>query len=103
MRPDEFELGVCWSCQTELSHDSVVLLDSQTAIQCCRECWGKIDVADRVQTALLFHDRTDAGLGIADATHAIVGVVETIIRHYIHQSRFSNGKSDGGQDWSGLN
>lgn len=100
MTDSESDLGLCWSCQIDLTLDLVVLLDSTMAIQCCRNCWEQIDAAERVKTALMFHDRTEVGLGIAEACSAVIGFFDAANRRDNHFRRFQNG---GGDDSWGMN
>lgn len=97
----ENDLGLCWSCQVDLTLDLVVLLDSTMAIQCCRNCWKQIPADRRVSIALMFHDRTDVGLGVGEACSAIIGFFEAASRRENHFRRFELG-DDEEQNW-GMN
>lgn len=76
--PDCDELGLCWSCQTELDPEIAVWLNNNLAIQCCRRCWGLIPEDRRIEIALNFHDRSPDGLGIRETTD--------LLRDLIHET-----------------
>ena len=78
-------LGHCWSCLEDLTEDSVVWIDDDHSSQCCRDCWKKISVPQRLEIALKFHDRTIHGLGVRETMDAIRDLISSSINGYFNR------------------
>lgn len=79
------DLGLCWACQDEFTEESAVWIDDQEAVQCCFSCWKKIDPAERVKIALLFHDRTPEGLGVRETMDSVRDLIADAIHGYFER------------------
>lgn len=66
---------LCWSCQQPFGDDRV-WLDRHTVIPVCRECWGQIPSAARVDLAMRLMDRGQDGRAISDA----LGLLQQALR-----------------------
>lgn len=68
---DDDVLGLCWSCQIALDDKTAVWIDNHYAIQCCKACWEKVPVAQRLEIAMKFHDRSVNGFGIQETLQMV--------------------------------
>lgn len=69
----------CWACQKPVANlNRLASLDDSTVIPCCITCWQQIPIAQRLEIAIKFRDRSDHGLGIEQTL--------SLVRDLIHET-----------------